>query len=79
MYNENKKTIIIIGCDITGSTLVKGGTYFRPGQFQEWRDYPVIVKSNYASHDSNNAKKLWEISEDLTKINYDFVEEKNED
>ena len=58
--------------------LVKGGDYFGPGGFQEWRGYPIIVKSNDASHDLDNAKRLWEISEDLTKIKYDFVEEKIE-
>ena len=52
--------------------LVKGGDYFGPGGFQEWRGYPVKVKSNNASHDLKNAEKLWEISEKLTKINYDF-------
>ena len=58
--------------------LVKGGDYFGPGGFQEWRGYPVKVKSNNASHDLKNAEKLWEVSEDLTKIKYDFGDEKNE-
>ncbi len=57
--------------------LVKGGDYFGPGGFQEWKGYPIKVKSNDVSHDSNSAEKLWKISEDLTKINYDFGE-KNE-
>ncbi|WP_316504662.1 oxidoreductase [Nitrosopumilus sp.] len=58
--------------------LVKGGDYFGPGGFQEWKGYPVKVKSNDALHNLKNAKKLWEISENLTKIRYDFGEEKNE-
>ena len=57
--------------------LVKGGDYFGPGGFQEWKGYPIIVKSNDASHDLDNAKRLWEISEKLTKISYDFGAEKN--
>ena len=52
--------------------LVKGGDYFGPDGFQEWRGYPVKVKSNDASHDLANAEKLWEVSEKLTKVNYDF-------
>ena len=58
--------------------LVKGGDYFGPGGFQEWKGYPVKVKSNDASHDLKSAEKLWEISEDLTKIRYGFGEENNE-
>ena len=58
--------------------LVKGGDYFGPEGFQEWGGYPTLVKSNDASHDLEDAEKLWEISEDLTKISYDFVGEKNE-
>ncbi|MGI9566763.1 MAG: oxidoreductase [Nitrosopumilus sp.] len=57
--------------------LVKGGDYFGPGGFQELKGHPIKVKSNNASHDLDNAKRLWEISEDLTKISYDFGE-KNE-
>ena len=57
--------------------LVKGGDYFGPGGFQEWKGYPVKVKSNDESHDLKNAEKLWEVSEKLTKTNYDFGEEKN--
>ena len=52
--------------------LVKGGDYFGPDGFQEWRGYPVKVKSNDASQDLANAEKLWEVSEKLTKVNYDF-------
>ncbi len=58
--------------------LVKGGDYFGPGGFQEWRGYPVKVKSNKESHNLKNAEKLWKVSEKLTKINYDFGEERNE-
>ena len=58
--------------------LVKGGDYFGPGGFQEWKGYPIKVKSNDASRDLDNAEKLWEVSEDLTKISYDFGAEKNE-
>ncbi|WP_420545848.1 oxidoreductase [Nitrosopumilus sp.] len=52
--------------------LVKGGDYFGPGGFQEWRGHPVKVKSNDASYDLKNAKELWNISEKLTKVRYDF-------
>ena len=56
--------------------LAKGGDYFGPGGFQEWKGHPVKVKSNDASHDLNNAEKLWEISEKMTNIDYMFGEKK---
>jgi len=59
-------------------SLVKGGDYFGPGGFQEWKGYPVKVKSNDALHDLDNAEKLWKVSEKLTKISYEFGEGKNE-
>lgn len=52
--------------------LVKGGEYFGPDGFQEWKGYPVKVKSNKASHNLKNAEKLWQVSEKLTEVNYDF-------
>ncbi len=45
---------------------VKGGEYFGPSKNR----MPDIVESNKASHNLNSAKKLWEISEELTGIYY---------
>jgi NAD(P)-dependent dehydrogenase (short-subunit alcohol dehydrogenase family) len=49
---------------------VKGGEYFGPDGFNEMKGFPVRVKSNAASHNLEDAKKLWEISEKLTGIQY---------
>ena len=43
---------------------VKGGEYFGPHRGS--KGYPVIVDSNEASKNQNDAKKLWEISENIT-------------
>jgi NAD(P)-dependent dehydrogenase (short-subunit alcohol dehydrogenase family) len=51
---------------------VKGGEYYGPSGFGEMKGDPVLVKSNEASHHRTDAWKLWEISEKLTGINYDF-------
>jgi len=48
----------------------KGGDYFGPGGFGEFGGYPVLVQSNGASHHQADAKKLWELSENLTGIRY---------
>lgn len=50
----------------------KGGDYFGPDKFMEWRGYPVLVDSNDASKDKKVAAKLWAVSEDLTDIKFDW-------
>ncbi|HNZ72366.1 MAG TPA: oxidoreductase [Prolixibacteraceae bacterium] len=49
---------------------VKGGDYFGPHGLGELFGYPVLVKSNAASHNEKNARKLWEVSEKLTGVKY---------
>lgn len=51
---------------------VAGGDYYGPSGFNEMKGYPVRVRSNEASHDKEDAKRLWEVSEKLTKIKYNF-------
>jgi NAD(P)-dependent dehydrogenase (short-subunit alcohol dehydrogenase family) len=51
---------------------VKGGEYYGPSGFGEMKGDPILVKSNEASHHRTDAWKLWEISEKLTGITYNF-------
>ena len=51
---------------------VKGGDYYGPSGMMELRGYPKKVQSSKLSHNFELAKKLWEKSEDLTKINFIF-------
>lgn len=46
------------------------GDYFGPSWFMEAKGYPVIATSNELSHDLENAKRLWNISEQLTWVTY---------
>ncbi len=46
------------------------GDYFGPSGFREMRGHPIKVKSNEMSHNSQNAEKLWMLSEKLTGIKY---------
>ncbi len=48
------------------------GEYYGPDGYREMRGYPVKVKSNKLSHDKDIAKKLWEVSEDLTRIKFNI-------
>ncbi len=49
---------------------VKGGEYYGPGGRGERTGHPVLVKSNAASHNKEDAKRLWVVSEDLTGVKY---------
>ena len=46
------------------------GDYFGPEGFMEMKGYPVKVESNKLSKDLNIARKLWEISEEMTGVRY---------
>ena len=50
----------------------KSGDYYGPDGYREMRGYPVKVKSNKLSHDKDIAKKLWKVSEDLTRIKFNI-------
>ncbi len=48
----------------------EGGNYYGPGGKGERSGYPVIVSSNEASHNQQDAAMLWKVSEDLTGVKY---------
>ncbi|GAA5219976.1 oxidoreductase [Membranihabitans marinus] len=49
---------------------VGSGNYFGPSRFFEMHGNPVVVQSSKLSHDGVAAKKLWELSEQMTNIKY---------
>lgn len=49
-----------------------GAEYFGPNGFMELRGYPVEVETNKLSKDEAIAKKLWEVSEELTGVKFEF-------
>lgn len=51
---------------------LNGGEYIGPDGFNEWRGKPKIVDSNEASKDKRNATRLWDLSEELTGVKYQF-------
>lgn len=51
---------------------VQGGEYYGPGGRGERTGYPILVKSNAASHNKEDAKMLWDVSEDLTGVKYNL-------
>ncbi len=49
-----------------------GGDYIGPGSLGGMRGYPTRQRSNARSYDPALAKRLWEVSEQLTKVTYSF-------
>lgn len=49
---------------------LSGGDYIGPHGPRESRGYPVLVSSSEASHNVEDAQKLWQVSEELTGIEY---------
>lgn len=49
---------------------VEGGDYFGPDGFLEMRGAPTRVRSTRASHDPNAARRLWEVSEQMTGVRF---------
>lgn len=45
-----------------------GGQYYGPHGFMQRRGRPVVVQSNAASHNRDDARKLWQVSEQLTGV-----------
>jgi NAD(P)-dependent dehydrogenase (short-subunit alcohol dehydrogenase family) len=50
---------------------VRGGDYIGPDGLLELYGHPVKVQSNARSHDQEAARRLWEISEQLTGVRFD--------
>lgn len=51
---------------------VNGSEYFGPDGLVEMRGYPKKVNSNKRSHDEQVAARLWQVSEELTGVHYEF-------
>ncbi|MFY4812810.1 oxidoreductase [Haloarcula sp. AONF1] len=51
---------------------VIGGEYVGPGGLFDMRGSPEFQQSNDASRDEETAERLWEVSTDLTGVEYDF-------
>jgi NAD(P)-dependent dehydrogenase (short-subunit alcohol dehydrogenase family) len=51
---------------------VKGSDYYGPSGRREMKGYPKKVESNELSHNQEIARKLWEVSEELTGVNFNL-------
>lgn len=48
----------------------KSGDFFGPNKFYEMKGFPVIVQPNKMAKNEANAKRLWDVSEELTGVKY---------
>jgi NAD(P)-dependent dehydrogenase (short-subunit alcohol dehydrogenase family) len=53
---------------------VAGGDYVGPGGFMNMRGYPETQPSSDRSYDEATAERLWQVSEELTGVEYVFPE-----
>lgn len=51
---------------------LKGSEFFGPTKMNEMKGFPELVRSSETSYDSDLAKKLWNVSEQLTNHSYAF-------
>jgi hypothetical protein len=49
-----------------------GGTYVGPDGFMEGRGYPKVVTAAGKAYDESAWRRLWEASEQLTGVTYEF-------
>lgn len=53
---------------------VVGGEYFGPDGFGEQRGHPRVVGRSRRARDADAARRLWEVSEELTGVRYDALD-----
>ena len=56
---------------------VTGGGYYGPGGFMELKGLPKAVPSTPRSHNTDDARRLWDISEELTGVTFDTLAGRN--
>jgi hypothetical protein len=49
---------------------IPGGSYVGPDGFMEQRGHPRLVGRSKAASDAETARRLWDLSEDLTKTTF---------
>jgi NAD(P)-dependent dehydrogenase (short-subunit alcohol dehydrogenase family) len=51
---------------------IEGGKYFGPDGFREMRGYPVEVRAEAQAYDETLARRLWDVSEQLTGVRFNL-------
>ena len=56
--------------------LARGGDYYGPDGFNSFRGYPVKIAPSPAAQDTADAQRLWNVSERLTGVTYDALDQR---
>jgi NAD(P)-dependent dehydrogenase (short-subunit alcohol dehydrogenase family) len=72
MAQNVKMGALPILCAATDSA-AEGGDYIGPRRFRGARGHPKKVRSNKRSYNEEDARRLWELSEELTGVCYDAL------
>ena len=59
--------------------LARGGDYYGPDGFNSFRGYPVKINTSPAAQDTADAQHLWNVSERLTSVTYDALDQRDKD
>ena len=51
---------------------IEGGEYIGPDGFLGQRGYPQKARSSGSSYDPATAQRLWEVSEEITGVHFEF-------
>jgi hypothetical protein len=51
-----------------------GATFIGPDGFMEGRGHPKVVGASGRAYDEQDARRLWEMSEQLTGVRYEFAQ-----
>jgi NAD(P)-dependent dehydrogenase (short-subunit alcohol dehydrogenase family) len=52
---------------------IPGGSFVGPDGFQEMRGHPTLVAPTSAARDPETARRLWQVSEEMTGVRFDFT------
>jgi NAD(P)-dependent dehydrogenase (short-subunit alcohol dehydrogenase family) len=52
---------------------IEGGTYVGPDGIAEQRGHPTTVSPNAAARDEETARRLWEVSEEMTGVRFELA------
>jgi NAD(P)-dependent dehydrogenase (short-subunit alcohol dehydrogenase family) len=56
----------------------RGGDYYGPDGFNSFRGYPVKIAPSSDAQDTADARRLWDVSERLTGVTYDALDQREE-
>ena len=70
IFSQNVENGVLPTLRAAIDEVAKPGDYYGPSGFMEAKGYPILVNSNKMSHHEVNAKRLWDLSEEMTGVRY---------